>query len=132
MRKLAFALAIPALIAAVPASAEVIGGVHVAVNRHEYRGTGCPIEVVFTASVQHHAGPRSRGRLQLPLGAQRRRQDRHPGGQGGRRTAARMVFKDKWRLGKPGSIHDVSATFHVNSGNQHIQETSETVHIECR
>src|SRR5882672_9511253 len=51
MRKLAFALAIPALIAAVPALAGPFGGVHVAVNRHEYRGNSCPVEVVFTASV---------------------------------------------------------------------------------
>ena len=51
MRKLVFVLAIPAFIAAVPASAEVIGGVHVAVNRHEYRGKGCPVDILFTASI---------------------------------------------------------------------------------
>ena len=41
MRKLAFALAVPALMAAAPAFADPFGGIHVAVNRHEYRGTAC-------------------------------------------------------------------------------------------
>lgn len=131
MRKLAFALAIPALIAAVPASAEVIGGVHVAVNRHEYRGTGCPIEVVFTASVHitqdHGPGAAFNYHWERSDGAKTNVHVEKVGAGG--RT---LVFKDKWRLGRPGSIHDVNATFHVNSGNQHIQETSETVHIECR
>ena len=49
MRKLAFALIVPALVAALPVAAGPIEGVHVAVNRHEYRGNACPVEVIFTA-----------------------------------------------------------------------------------
>ncbi|HUL56555.1 MAG TPA: hypothetical protein VLT60_06125 [Usitatibacter sp.] len=131
MRKLASALAVPALIAAVPASAEVIGGLHVAVNRHDYRGTGCPIEVVFTASVNitpNHG----------PAGAFNYHWERSDGAKSGVQVVhvghegKTMVFHEKWRIGRPGSVYDISQTFHVNSGNQHIQETSPTVHVECR
>ncbi|HEY2629172.1 MAG TPA: hypothetical protein VGI57_08585, partial [Usitatibacter sp.] len=107
MRKVAIALAIPAIFAALPASAEVLGGLHVAVNRHEYHGTACPIEVVFTASINitpdHGPGGVFNYHWERSDGA---KSAEHvikvgPGGK-------TMVFHEKWRIGKPGSTHDIS------------------------
>ena len=130
MRKLAIALAVPALIAAIPASAEVIGGLRLAANRSNYHGS-CPVEVVFTANVMitnnHGPGGVFNYHWERSDGARTAQQVVRVGSAG-----ETLVYKEHWRLGKPGSIHDISVTFHANSGNQHLQETSQTVHIECR
>lgn len=88
------------------------------------------IEVVFTASVHitpnHGPGGAFNYHWERSDGAKTSTEMVKVGAEG-----HTMVFKDKWRLGKPGTVRDVTATFHVNSGNQHIQETSRTVHIEC-
>jgi hypothetical protein len=130
MRKLAFALVIPALAAAVPVCAGPIEGVHVAVNRHLYRGTGCPVEIVFTASINindHHGpGLSYQYHWERSDGAKGPVHVIHSGPEG--RT---MVFHEKWILGKRGSIYDVSNTIHVGTGNERVSETSPTVHIEC-
>lgn len=130
MRKLAFALAVPALIASIPAAAEVLGGLHVNANHRDYKGS-CPVELVFTASVNitnnHGPGAVFNYHWERSDGAKTAQQvvKVGPGGE-------TLVYKDHWRLGKSGTIHDVSVTFHANSGNQHMQETSQNVHIECR
>ncbi|HTS85983.1 MAG TPA: hypothetical protein VMG61_12820 [Usitatibacter sp.] len=130
MRKLALALAVPALIAAVPASAEVLGGLRLGANRSNYNGA-CPVEVVFTANVlitnNHGPGGAFNYHWERSDGAKTAVQVVRvgPGGE-------TLIYKEHWRLGRPGSIHDISVTFHANSGNQHMQETSQTVHIQCR
>ena len=130
MRKLAFALAVPALIAAAPALAGPFGGVHVAVNRHEYRGNACPIEVVFTASVNitndHGPGLVFNYHWERSDGAKGPEVVIKPGS--GART---KIIQARWKLGKRGETYDISNTIHLNSGNEHISESSPTVHIEC-
>jgi hypothetical protein len=132
MRKLglAIALALPALAGSVPAGAEGLGGVHVAVNRHEYRGKGCPIEVVFTASINfvmpHPKGFTFSYHWERSDGAKGPVHVVHPGPN--ERT---LIVHEKWRLGARGSNYDVSNTIHLGSGNEHITESSPTVHIEC-
>ncbi len=130
MRKLALVIAVPALIAAVPASAEVLGGLRLGANRSNYHGA-CPVEVVFTANVlitNNHG----------PAGVFNYHWERSDGAKGPQQVvrvgsaAETLIYKEHWRLGRSGTVHDISVTFHANSGNQHLQETSQTIHIECR
>lgn len=132
MRKLglAIALALPLLAGSLPVGAEGFGPVHVAVNRHEYRGRACPIEVVFTASI-NFTMPHPRGftfsyHWERSDGAKGPTHVVHPGPN--ERT---LVVHEKWRLGQPGSSYDISNTIHLGSGNERISESSPTVHVEC-
>ncbi|HUL96258.1 MAG TPA: hypothetical protein VLT89_09620 [Usitatibacter sp.] len=131
MRSLALVLAVPAVLAAVPAVADPFGPIHMAVNRHEYRGRGCPIEIVFTATI-NYTMPHPRGFVYSY------HWERSDGAKGPTHTVRpadherSMVVHEKWRLGKPGESYDVSQAIHVGSGNTHITERTDTVHVECR
>ena len=127
--QLVFALAAGA--AATAASAEPFGPIHVAVNRHQYAGRGCPIEVIYTATINFTL-PHPRGFVfnyhwERSDGGKSRVEVVRPAP--GQRS---LVVHERWRLGGPGRTYDASAVIHVNSGNTHIQEGSPTVHIECR
>jgi hypothetical protein len=118
-----------AVVSAVPAAAQ-FGGIHVAVNRHEYVGRGCPIEIVFTGSINLEPHPRG-----LVFNYHWERSD---GAKSGTRVVRpgpnerTIVVHERWRLGGRGKTYDVSQTLHVNSGNTHLTEGSATVHVECR
>jgi len=131
MRKLALAaaLALPALCAALPAAAEGFGPVHVAVNRHEHRGS-CPVEIVYTASI-NFTMPHPRGftfsyHWERSDGAKGPTHVVRPGP-----NEHTLVVRDRWKLGGRHTVHDVSETIHLGSGNERIRESSPTVHIEC-
>jgi hypothetical protein len=132
MRKLvlAAALALPAIAGALPVAAEGFGPVHVAVNRHEYRGRACPVDVVFTASI-NFTMPHPRG---FTFNYHWERSDGAKGATHVVRPGPHehtLVVRDKWRVGGRGQSHDISETIHMGSGNERIRESSETVHIEC-
>jgi hypothetical protein len=115
---------------AFPAAAQ-FGGIHVAANRHEYIGRGCPVEVIFTGSINlempHPKGFVFNYHWERSDGAKSAVKVVHPAP--GERT---VVVRENWRVGARGSSHDVSAVLHVNSGNTHLTEGSPTVHVECR
>lgn len=123
-------IAVPLLASATAVLAEPFGPIHVAVNRHEYRGRGCPIEIVYTATINFEM-PHPRG---FVFNYHWERSD-------GAKSAVRvvrpspgersMVVRETWRLGGPGRDYDASQTIHVNSGNTHIAESSPTVRVEC-
>jgi len=118
-----------ATVVALPAAAQ-FGPIHVAANRHEYVGRGCPVEIVFTGSINLEPHPRG-----LVFNYFWERSDGANGPVHVMRPAPGerpIVVRDKWRLGGCGRTHDVSQTLHVNSGNTHLAEGSPTVHIECR
>jgi hypothetical protein len=119
-----------AVAAAVPADAQ-FSGIHVAVNRHEYRGSGCPIEVVFTGSINmdlpHPRGFTFNYHWERSDGAKGPVKVVHPGPN--ERT---LIVHETWRVGGRGKTYDVSQVLHVNSGNTHLSEGSPTVHVECR
>ena len=126
----AAAVALTATGVALPVAAEGFGPVHVAVNHHEHRGR-CPVETVFTASINFTL-PHPRGftfsfHWERSDGAKGPTHVVRPGP--GERT---LVVRDKWRMGGPGQSYDISETIHLGSGNEHITESSPTVHIECR
>jgi hypothetical protein len=119
-----------AVAAAVPAAAQ-FGGIHVATNRHEYIGRGCPIEIVYTASINFEM-PHPKGFVfnyhwERSDGAKGAVHVVRPGPN--ERT---LVVRETWRLGARGKTIDASQTIHVNSGNTHLSEGSPTVHVECR
>ena len=123
-------IALAAGVAATAASAEPFGNIHVAANRSQYIGRGCPIEVIYSASINFvmpHGPLAFNYHWQRSDGAKGPVQVvRVPPGQ------RSMVVRERWRLGGPGRNYDVSTTIHLNSGNTHLQESSPTVHIECR
>ena len=132
MRRFARAtlIALPLLASASAVLAEPFGPIHVAANRSEYRGRGCPIEIVYTATINFDM-PHPRG---FVFSYHWERSD-------GAKTPPRvvrpapgersMVIHERWRVGGPGRNYDLSETIHVGSGNTHITESSPTVHVEC-
>ena len=107
------------------------GPIHVATNRSRYSGGGCPIEVVFTATV-NFAIPHPQGFVF------NYHWERSDGAKGEvhvvRPLATRrsMVIHETWRLGAPGNQYNVNETIFVNSGNTHLSQISPTVTISCR
>ena len=122
-------LAAAALLPAAASADDLFGPIHLAVNRHEYRGKGCPIDVLFTGTINfapHH-----------PPFSFNYSFDRSDGARGpvhvmhvksGERS---LVVREHWRLGGHGQRHEAAVTLHVNSGNTHLRESSDTVRIEC-
>lgn len=124
-----FAAAATALCLPVLADEGIFGPIHVAANRHQYTGHGCPIEVVFTGTVnfamphgpiafQHHweRSDGAKGAVQVHKVSPNQRS---------------LVVHEKWRLGAPGKSYDVSSTLHVGSGNTRLSEQSPSVAIRC-
>jgi hypothetical protein len=109
---------------------EPFGPIHVAANRSQYTGRQCPIEIVYTASINLLPHPRG-----LVFNYHWERSD---GAKGpveivrpvnGERT---VVIRDRWRLGAPGREYDASVKLFLNSGNTHVQEESPVVRVVCR
>ena len=131
IRTAALAAAATASAWAVPAFAEPFGPIHMAANRHQYVGRACPIEIVYTATI-NFTMPHPKG---FVFNYHWERSD-------GAKTAQRvvrppehersMVIHERWKLGKPGTTVDASETIFVNSGNTHVQESTPAVHVECR
>jgi hypothetical protein len=124
-------LLIAAAVAAMPAMAEdPFESVHVAVNRHQYVGRGCPIDIVFTGSINlrpHPHGLVFQYHWERSDGAKGPVHVMHPGP-----NERHIVVREHWRLGGHGDTHDVSQTLHLGSGNSRASESSPTVHVECR
>lgn len=105
------------------------GPIHVAVNRHQYTGKQCPVEIIYTGSINLEPHPRG-----LAFNYHWERSDGgkgpvhvvHPGP-----NQRSLVVREPWRLGAPGHDYDVSVTLFVNSGNTHLSEPSPVVHVRC-
>lgn len=123
------AAAATALCPSVLANEGIFGPIHVAVNRHQYTGKGCPIQVIFTGSInfamphgplafQYHweRSDGARGPVQVMHVSPNQRS---------------MVVRETWRLGGPGNSYNVSSTLHVGSGNTRLSEQSPSVSIRC-
>ena len=107
------------------------GPIHVATNRSRYSGGGCPIEVIFTASI-NFVMPRPQGFVfnyhwERSDGAKTAVQVVRPAP--GQRS---MVIHERWHLGAPGQQYDVSEMLFVNSGNTHLSQSSPEVSHTCR
>jgi hypothetical protein len=102
--------------------------VRVAVNRHQYSGRGCPVDLVFTGNINlaPHKGLAFQYHWERSDGAKSPVQVMKPGP--GQRT---VVVKEHWKLGGRGHDYDASATLHVASGHTHETFASDSVHIHC-
>ncbi len=104
---------------------------HVATNRSRYSGTGCPIQIVFTASINfvmpHPQGFVFNYHWERSDGAKGPVHVVRPSpGQGS------MVIHETWQLGAPGNHYDASETLFVNSGNTHLSQSSPVVSVTCK
>ena len=124
-------LAIACLSQVAAAEESPFGPIHVAANRSQYNGSGCPIEIVYTATI-NFVMPHPKG---LVFNYHWQRSD---GAQGPERVVKpsqgqrSLVLHDKWRLGGKGQQYNASETLFLNSGNTHLSESSPTVSVTCR
>src|SRR5450432_303015 len=121
---LAFSINLPSHAAGGP-----FGPIHVATNRSAYNGGGCPVEIVFTATVNFvmpHAALVFNHHWERSDGAKTAVQVVHVAP-----DERSMVIHETWRLGAPGNHVDASMTLFVNSGNTHLSEASKTVSVTC-
>jgi hypothetical protein len=104
-------------------------GVLTAANRAKYSGTGCPISIVYTATINLHPhnGLAFNYHWERSDGAKGATHVVRPG-----RDENSIVVRDTWRLGAPGQHYDVSETIHIKSGNTHEQFTTPVVDVTCR
>jgi hypothetical protein len=104
-------------------------GVHTAANRASYSGTGCPISIVYTATINlaPHNGLAFNYHWERSDGAKGPTHVVRPG-----RDEYSIVVRDTWRLGAPGHHYDVSETIYINSGNTHESFTTPVVDVTCR
>jgi hypothetical protein len=131
MRTSHLVFAVVAAASATGVMAEPFGPIHVAVNRHQYTGRGCPIDIIYTATI-NFTMPHPRGFVF------NYHWERSDGAKGPTRVVRpapnerSLVVREHWKLGAPGRVIDASQTIHVGSGNTRLSESSPTVHVECR
>jgi hypothetical protein len=104
--------------------------VHVAANRVRYVGRDCPVEIIYTATIDLE--PRRTGLVfnyhwERSDGAKSAVQIMRP-----RPGQSTVVLHESWRLGGPGHDYDASVRLFVNSGNTHLERRSPVVRIICR
>jgi hypothetical protein len=130
---LALSTALTAIAFVQPAHADEgpFGPIHVAANRSQYTGRGCPIEIIYTATI-NFVSPHPKG---FVFNYHWERSDGGKGPQQVLRPSPNqrsMVIREKWRIGAPGKHYDASVTLFVNSGNAHLSQSSPTVGVTCR
>jgi hypothetical protein len=107
------------------------GPIHVATNRSRYTGSGCPVETMFTATINfvtpHPLGFVFNYHWERSDGAKSAVQVVRSGA-----NQRSMVIHETWRLGAPGNQYSISETLFVNSGNTHLSQGSPVVTITCR
>jgi len=124
------AAALAALASMASADEGIFGPIHVASNRRQYTGRNCPIEIIFTASINF--APHTTGESFNYHWA------RSDGAKGPTRVVRvapnqrSLVVRDSWRLGAAGRRFDASETIFLNSGNTHLREGSPTVAVVCQ
>jgi hypothetical protein len=104
-------------------------GIHTGANRAKYSGTGCPINIVYTATINlhPHKGLAFNYHWERSDGAKGAVHTVRPG-----QGENSIVVRDTWRLGAPGQHYDVSETIFVNSGNTHESYPTPVVDVTCR
>lgn len=104
--------------------------IHVAANRSRYAGRDCPVDIIYTATIDLR--PRRSG---LVFNYHWERSD---GAKSGVRVVrprpgqSSVVVRESWRLGAPGHDYDAFVRLFVNSGNTHLERRSPVVRVVCR
>lgn len=110
---------------------EILGAVSVNANRNFHRGA-CPTEIIFNARIDldvprtgmafNYQWVRSDGAkgpvqvVSLPAGSRNRF----------------YPLSTTWTLGASGQHYDIWEELHVNTGNTHRVQRSQTVSVDCR
>ncbi len=107
------------------------GPIHVAANRNQYTGNKCPIDIIYTASINF--------KLPLPKdfsftyhwersdGVKTKEQSVTPTGKD-----RAMSVREIWHVGEAGQQYAASMKLFIDSGNTHITKDSPTVKVICK
>ena len=120
----AFGMAFPAL------AADLFGPIRIGASRSKYVGA-CPVEVVFTANINLNS-PHPQG---FVFNYHWERSDGAKGPVNVVRPSSAqnmVVVKDAWTLGAAGQHYEVSVKLFVNSGETHLEQTSQVVPLTCK
>jgi hypothetical protein len=109
---------------------DLLGSIRIGASRSRYVGA-CPVDVVFTGNINlntpHAKGAsfnyywtRSDG-AKGPVNVVRPGPGQHM-----------VIVKEPWTLSGPGRRQDVSVKLFVNSGNTHLEQTSQVVSVTCK
>ena len=106
------------------------GPVNVAASRHSYTGTGCPVNIVFTGTINfrmpHDAfefsyyWKRSDGAMSQKQSVSVPKNQRS------------MVVRDDWSLGSKGTKYNAWEALCVSTGNTRVTKKSPVVRIICK
>jgi hypothetical protein len=125
-------LAAAALLSVSPAALadDVFGPIKVGANRSKYTGS-CPVDVVFTGNINLNS-PHPKGLVvnyhwERSDGVKSPVQVVRPNPQ-----QKMLIVKDPWSIGAGPKHYDISVRLLVNSGNTHLEESSQTVSITCK
>jgi hypothetical protein len=111
-------------------AADPFGPIRIGANRSKYVGA-CPVDVIFTGNINLNS-PHPRG---FSFNYYWVRSD----GAKGPVTVVQpppaqhmLIVKEPWSLGAAGRHYDLSVKLFVNSGNTHLEQTSQVVSVTCR
>jgi len=111
-------------------AADLFGPILIGANRSKYVGP-CPVSVVLTGNINLNS-PHPKGFTFTYHWA------RSDGAKGPVNVVKpspgqnMLVVKEPWTVGAAGQHHDLSVTLFVNSGNTHLEQTSQVVSVTCK
>ena len=110
-------------------AADPFGPIRIGANRSRYVGA-CPVDVVFTGNINLNS-PHPKG---LSLNYYWVRSDGAKGPVNVVRPSPSqnmLIVKEPWTLGAAGKHYNLSVKLFVNSGNTHLEQTSQVVSVTC-
>ena len=111
-------------------AADAFGPIRIGANRSAYVGA-CPVDVVFTGNINLNS-PHPKG---LSFNYYWVRSDGAKGPVNVVRPSPSqnmLIVKEPWTLGAAGRHYDLSVKLFVNSGNTHLEQTSQVVSVTCK
>jgi len=111
-------------------AADLFGPIRIGANRSKYVGA-CPVEVIFTGNINLNS-PHPNGFVfnyywvrsdgsKGPVNVVRPSPSQHM-----------VIVKEPWTMGAAGQHYDISVKLYVNSGNTHLEQTSQVVSVTCK
>jgi len=107
------------------------GPINMAANRRQYTGDKCPIDIVYTATInfklplpkdfmftyhwERSDGAKGQEQVVTPTGKERA-----------------MSVKETWKIGSSGQQYDASMKLFIDMGNTHIIKESPAVRVICK
>ncbi len=132
LKSATFVLAVAAVLGMAHAALaqDIFGPIKIGANRSKYVGA-CPVDVVFTGNINLNS-PHPKG---LAFNYYWLRSDGAKGPVNVVKPSPSqnmVIVKDSWNLGAAGKHYNISVKLFVNSGNTHLDQTSQTVSVTCK